>query len=92
MLRTGNSLADCHEITRITLHVQLWPWEDSSLDELELAYRRMRAMFEFLEKLGVDYWCFHDRWPDRMATSNATPAIGLILGPPRLILIIASNL
>ena len=28
---------------------------------MELAYRRMRAMFEFLDKLGVDYWCFHDR-------------------------------
>ena len=41
--------------------MQLWPWEDASLDEMELAYRRMRAMFEFLEKLGVDYWCFHDR-------------------------------
>ena len=41
--------------------MQLWPWEDASLDEMELAYRRMRAMFEFLDKLGVDYWCFHDR-------------------------------
>ena len=40
---------------------QVWPWEDASLDEMELAYRRMRAMFEFLDKLGVDYWCFHDR-------------------------------
>ena len=28
---------------------------------MELAYRRMRAMFEFLDKLGVEYWCFHDR-------------------------------
>lgn len=40
---------------------QVWPWEDASLDEMELAYRRMRAMFEFLDKLGVEYWCFHDR-------------------------------
>ena len=40
---------------------QSWPWEDSSLDEMELAYRRMRAMFEFLDKLGAEYWCFHDR-------------------------------
>ncbi|CAL5221632.1 g3856 [Coccomyxa viridis] len=40
---------------------KLWPWEDAGLDEMELAYRRMRAMFEFLDKLGVDYWCFHDR-------------------------------
>ena len=41
--------------------VQAWPWEDTSLDEMELAYRRMRAMFEFLDKLGAEYWCFHDR-------------------------------
>ncbi|EIE22260.1 xylose isomerase [Coccomyxa subellipsoidea C-169] len=40
---------------------KVWPWEDASLDDMELAYRRMRAMFEFLDKLGVDYWCFHDR-------------------------------
>ncbi len=40
---------------------QSWPWENSSLDEMELAYRRMRAMFEFLDKLGAEYWCFHDR-------------------------------
>lgn len=38
-----------------------WPWEDAALPPLEVAYRRMRAMFEFLDKLGVDYWCFHDR-------------------------------
>ena len=47
--------------------MQLWPWEDASLDEMELAYRRMRAMFEFLDKLGVDYWCFHDRYTMLMA-------------------------
>ncbi|KAG4970082.1 hypothetical protein JHK82_035778 [Glycine max] len=26
-----------------------WPWED------------VRANFEFISKLGVDFWCFHDR-------------------------------
>ena len=40
---------------------RVWPWEDASLPELEVAHRRMRAMFEFLDKLGVDYWAFHDR-------------------------------
>lgn len=43
------------------LPTQVWPWEDSSLSELEMAFRRMRAMFEFLDKLGVDFWAFHDR-------------------------------
>lgn len=40
---------------------RVWPWEDASLPPLDIAHRRMRAMFEFLDKLGVDYWAFHDR-------------------------------
>ncbi|BFI43324.1 xylose isomerase [Marchantia polymorpha subsp. ruderalis] len=39
---------------------RVWPWEDGS-DSLEMAKIRMRANFEFIEKLGVEYWCFHDR-------------------------------
>ncbi len=38
-----------------------WPWEDASLPPLDQALRRVRVLFEFLDKLGVDYWCFHDR-------------------------------
>ncbi|EPS67638.1 xylose isomerase [Genlisea aurea] len=37
-----------------------WPWEDGS-NSLDMAKTRMRANFEFLKKLGVDRWCFHDR-------------------------------
>jgi xylose isomerase len=36
------------------------PWEDGS-NSIENAIRRVRVHFEFLEKLGVDYYCFHDR-------------------------------
>ncbi|KAK1420903.1 hypothetical protein QVD17_22866 [Tagetes erecta] len=39
---------------------KMWPWEDGT-NSLGMAKRRMRANFEFLEKLGVDRWCFHDR-------------------------------
>ncbi|CAH1432648.1 unnamed protein product [Lactuca virosa] len=39
---------------------KMWPWEDGT-NSLAMAKRRMRANFEFLEKLGVDRWCFHDR-------------------------------
>ncbi|RVW20301.1 Xylose isomerase [Vitis vinifera] len=39
---------------------KFWPWEDGT-DSLAMAKRRMRANFEFIEKLGVDLWCFHDR-------------------------------
>ncbi|KAG2638955.1 hypothetical protein PVAP13_2NG626600 [Panicum virgatum] len=39
---------------------KVWPWEDGT-NSLAMAKRRMRAHFEFMEKLGVDRWCFHDR-------------------------------
>eukprot|EP00301_Raphidiophrys_heterophryoidea_P013313 c20700_g1_i1.p1 GENE.c20700_g1_i1~~c20700_g1_i1.p1 ORF type:complete len:451 (+),score=118.46 c20700_g1_i1:32-1354(+) len=35
-------------------------WDDGS-ETVENAKRRLRAAFEFLTKLGVTYWCFHDR-------------------------------
>ncbi len=38
-----------------------WPWEDPALSPVDQAKVRMHAMFEFLEKIGVEYWCFHDR-------------------------------
>ncbi|XP_051150160.1 xylose isomerase [Andrographis paniculata] len=39
---------------------KMWPWEDGT-NSLAMAKRRMRANFEFIEKLGVEKWCFHDR-------------------------------
>ena len=36
------------------------PWEDGT-DSVEMAGRRVRAAFEFMEKLGTPYYCFHDR-------------------------------
>lgn len=38
----------------------LMPWDDGS-DSIENALRRVDVFFEFLEKLGLDYYCFHDR-------------------------------
>ncbi|KAI7725985.1 hypothetical protein M8C21_021063 [Ambrosia artemisiifolia] len=38
----------------------MWPWEDGT-NSLAMAKQRMMANIEFLEKLGVDKWCFHDR-------------------------------
>ena len=36
------------------------PWEDGS-DSVEMAQKRVRVAFEFMEKLGVPFYCFHDR-------------------------------
>ena len=37
------------------------PWLDSRLDPLIAARAKLDAAFEFLEKLGVPFFCFHDR-------------------------------
>src|SRR5262245_57357156 len=36
------------------------PWEDGT-DSVEMALKRVHVAFEFFEKLGVPYYCFHDR-------------------------------
>jgi xylose isomerase len=36
------------------------PWEDGS-DSVEMALKRVKVAFEFMDKLGVPYYCFHDR-------------------------------
>mgnify|MGYP000035321331 FL=1 len=38
----------------------LMPWDDAS-DSLENALNRVPVFFEFLEKMSIDYYCFHDR-------------------------------
>ena len=38
----------------------LRPWEDGS-DSVDNAIRRVRAAFEFMEKLGAPFYAFHDR-------------------------------
>jgi xylose isomerase len=36
-------------------------WDDEAPGSLETARRRVDACFEFMEKLGIDYFTFHDR-------------------------------
>ncbi|MGJ3241943.1 MAG: xylose isomerase [Opitutales bacterium] len=36
------------------------PWDDGS-ESLDNAKKRVGVFFEFLEKTGIDYYCFHDR-------------------------------
>jgi xylose isomerase len=38
----------------------LRPWDDGT-DSIENAQRRVRVAFEFMEKLGAPFYCFHDR-------------------------------
>jgi len=50
------------------------PWDDGT-ESLENALNRVHVFFEFLEKIGIDYYCFHDRdvSPER-ATIRETEA------------------
>ena len=36
------------------------PWDDA-VDSVDNALRRMRAAFDFIRRLNLDYYCFHDR-------------------------------
>ncbi|HMP74936.1 MAG TPA: xylose isomerase [Kiritimatiellia bacterium] len=36
------------------------PWDQGG-DAMDIARRTMDAAFEFISKLGIAYWCFHDR-------------------------------
>ncbi len=38
----------------------LMPWDDGT-NSLPNARKRVKVFFEFLEKTGIDYYCFHDR-------------------------------
>ncbi len=38
----------------------LMPWDDNS-QSLQNALDRIPVFFEFLDKIGIDYYCFHDR-------------------------------
>ena len=37
------------------------PWLDGTGDPIDAAKTKMAAAFEFFDKLGVPFWCFHDR-------------------------------
>ncbi|MFL5676923.1 MAG: xylose isomerase [Chloroflexota bacterium] len=37
------------------------PWLDAAADPMPAARQKMAVAFEFIEKLGTPYYCFHDR-------------------------------
>jgi xylose isomerase len=47
----------------------LMPWDDGT-DSVANAQQRVRVFFEFLEKTGIDFYCFHDR--------DVAPELGLL--------------
>jgi xylose isomerase len=47
------------------------PWATDAKTPMEAANHKMDAAFEFISKLGAEFWCFHDR---DIAPEGATPA------------------
>ena len=37
------------------------PWLAGSVDPMDGARTKMAVAFEFFEKIGIPYYCFHDR-------------------------------
>lgn len=56
------------------------PWNEGA-DEMEIAENTMRANFEFIDKLGADYWCFHDRdiCPEGDSVTDSNNKLGRIV-------------
>ena len=55
------------------------PWDDGS-NSVANAQKRVWAMFEFMQKVGIDYYCFHDRdvapeMNDLQASNDALDAV-----------------
>lgn len=57
------------------------PWDDRS-DSVENAQRRVAAFFEFLEKMGIDYYCFHDRdvAPEGATLAESNASLETVVG------------
>jgi len=49
----------------------VYPWAADAGSPMEAAERKIDAAFEFITKLGAEYYCFHDR---DMAPEGASPA------------------
>ncbi|MBC8347264.1 MAG: xylose isomerase [Verrucomicrobia bacterium] len=56
------------------------PWDDGS-DSVENAQKRTHVFFEFMEKTGIDYYCFHDRdiAPELSTLSESNSALDAVV-------------
>jgi xylose isomerase len=57
------------------------PWLGAGLDPLAAAEMKLDAAFEFIEKLGVPFFCFHDRdvAPESRAWADTTALLAAVV-------------
>ena len=58
----------------------LMPWDDGT-DSVENAVKRTHVFFEFLDKIDIDYYCFHDRdiAPELASLSESNKALDAVV-------------
>ncbi len=58
------------------------PWDNSLTDPMEIAKIRVQVAFEFMEKLGFEYFCFHDRdiAPEGKTLAESNQNLDVIVG------------
>ncbi|PTY04034.1 xylose isomerase [Verrucomicrobia bacterium LW23] len=56
------------------------PWDDGS-DSVQNALNRLPVFFEFLQKIGIEYYCFHDRdvAPELATLKESEAALAVIV-------------
>lgn len=56
------------------------PWDDGT-DSIANAQNRARVFFDFLQKVGIDYYCFHDRdvAPECATLSESNKALDAVV-------------
>ena len=59
----------------------LMPWDDGS-NSVANAQKRVRVFFEFLEKIDIDFYCFHDRdvAPELGTLAESNAALDAVAG------------
>lgn len=59
----------------------LMPWDDGS-NSVANAQQRVRVFFEFMEKTGIDFYCFHDRdvAPELATLAESNAALDAVAG------------
>ena len=59
----------------------LMPWDDGT-NSVANAQNRVRVFFEFMEKTGIDYYCFHDRdvAPELTTLAESNAALDAVAG------------
>ena len=63
----------------------LRPWDEGSRARWQIAEQTAQACFEFIEKLGIDFYCFHDRdvapeWQTLKQSHEKLEKVAKILG------------